>query len=140
MRRSVMEVIDILKEKGFMLCGSRYFNEKYPEYVKIKKDTDWDFFAKNTYANKEILQDLGFYKVYDASDYADDLAVSFWKHELYKIDVVLRKKCDTYKRFIENISPHEYCLELWKSSPNFIGNKSTITKRFNQGFVFYATT
>lgn len=133
-----MEIINILKDKGFMLCGSRYFAEKYPDYIKIKKDTDWDFFGKNTYANKEILQDLGFYKVSDVTNYADDLAVSFWKHELYKIDVILRRKCDTYKRFIENISPHEYCLYLWKSSPVFLGDKPTITKHFNRGFAFYA--
>ena len=118
------------------LCGSRYFNQKYPDIISFENSNnrDYDFFAQYSDELVQLLEQHGFYNVKAHSQYPfDDLAISILIHPSYQCQVILRKDAEKYKRVIERIKPEFYRDYLWKSGPNAI-QKEQIMAIFNQLF------
>lgn len=111
---------DLVKQLDLKLCGSRYFNAIDPELVPVTEYTDYDYFTQANSEKEKALEQAGF-KKYNFSSYSlDDQVVSIWCYvssEGYRMQVVMRKNEDLYKKVIECIPPWFYRKYLWKSSP-----------------------
>lgn len=116
----------LLRDVRFNISGSRYFNRKAPEIIKVTSDTDWDFFADTKDPSvREFLEAYGFVETYNDKkdginpDYkGDDLLDFIFEHEDYNIQVLLRKDIKSYIQVQTSIIPEFYRDYLWKSGPN----------------------
>lgn len=116
----------------FFLCGSRYFTQKYPNFITVNDDTDWDFCCDDTPENRALLQKFQFFSVNQINMYPiDDLAVEI--QCLLNVQVVIRSDSEKYIRVIDRIDPEFYRDFLWKSGP-CKPEKVNILRIFNQLF------
>lgn len=113
-----MELIEVLKQSGFRLGGSRRMAEKFPDKIQLGPETDWDFYGRDSEGNRACLASLGFALV-DAPnrDYWDKLLVDMYQHPDHDVQVLLRSDVECYAAAFESIDAETFINRLWKSSP-----------------------
>lgn len=113
-----MELIEVLKQRGFRLGGSRRMAEKFPDKIQVGPETDWDFYGEDSKTNSTFLASLGFVLV-DAPnrDYWDNLLVDMYKHSDQDVQVLLRSDVECYAAAFESVDADTFINRLWKSSP-----------------------
>ena len=113
-----MELIEVLKQRGFRLGGSRRIAEKYPDKIRIGTESDWDLYGEDSEENRASLASLGF-AVVDAPnrDYWNNLLVDMFQHPDHDVQVLLRSDVECYTAAFESIDAETFINRLWKSSP-----------------------
>ncbi len=114
-----MEMIEILKKRGFRLGGSRRMAEKFPAKIQVTPETDWDLYGEDSGENRAVLVTLGF-SLIDAPnrDYWDNLLVDMYQHSNQDVQVLLRSDVEVYAAAFESIDAETFIRRLWKSSPS----------------------
>lgn len=130
-----MTMIDI---SGLELCGSRYFAAKYPAWIQIKEDTDWDYFFDSSRTDiHDRLLASGFIAVIAviAGPYTfDHLVHTIYTHPEKNVQVIARREPRVYRGVIETMAPQFYRDYLWKSGP-MKPTRDQIQAIFNQLFL-----
>ena len=105
--------------QGFRLGGSRRMNQKFPDQVALKDDTDYDLYCPNEPVLIEAMKAKGFSEVQcQHHNYWDDMLIAIWKCETHpQIEILVRKDVEKYTQAFEIISADMYVKYLWKSSP-----------------------
>lgn len=124
--------------KNTNLCGSRYFALKFPDIIKIDKDSDWDFYVQETDEIYNTLIDRGYtpqlYNQGDPAYHGDELLSCIMINTRFPYtQVLLRTDAKLYTKVIKSISPEFYRDYLWKSGPNYC-IRENIQNIFNQLF------
>jgi hypothetical protein len=137
------EIIKTLRERGFLLGGSRDMALRFPEAVKVGPLTDWDFNGQYTEKAVDILVQLGFFVGFfskSACGYRDNQVEEIFRHEHHPIQVVLRKDIFLYQTVWKGLDAQTYVEKIWKSAPSRGGKKADkafyqeVTDYFNAKF------
>lgn len=123
---------------GAKPCGSRRIAEKYPNFplIKIKDDTDFDFYIENSKHNITKLTEMGFESCNHPKEYCDDLATDVMVHNKYKdVEVVLRIRVPTFEKIFESLSPEEYTHYVWKRGPILRRMKPAHARKYIRDYI-----
>lgn len=116
-----------LERAGFHLCGSRFFNMKFPLAIVVwDKNTDWDFCGEYGVESVAFLLSIGFEISTPLDDpYTDDTAriVLSYYGTGGCIQVVLRDDVDAFVSMLDAISCDFYKIHVWKSGPRHPGRE-----------------
>ena len=109
------DLIQKMKDNKFYLGGSRRMAEKYG--FSVNENTDFDFYCEDTLNNVSFLIENGFKKIEaENRNYWDDLLIDMCKHDIFPVEVLIRKDVYLYKKAFESISQDMFCSYIWKSS------------------------
>ena len=113
-----MELIEVLRQRGFRVGGIQRMAEKFPDKIQVGLETDWDLYGEDSEENRASLASLGF-AVVDAPnrDYWDNLLVDMFQHPDHDVQVLLRSDVECYTAAFESIDAETFIYRLWKSSP-----------------------
>lgn len=134
-KKFITEMIDL----KFVMGGSRYMAEKFPEDIKVSDNTDYDFNCANKPEYLNWMTDNGFKQHEYAKGYCDVNCHSVWIHSLYDIQVIVRNDIDAYGMVFKNMTPSFYKRFVWKSSNILENDRNGIRETMNTMYQWYAT-